>query len=356
MVSELNQLAPTDLLYWGVAIVSLVLIISIGYVVRLYGQHLFKSEQGKFIWSKMVNLLILFVATLFTISYLSESLWMTDALFVLGDSIITPMLIIVLIFSIILAVRFSQVVREVLLASVYQKYNVDISIRATINTLLHYTIVLIIILFALNSLGFSLASLTVFASVLGVGVGFGLKDIMNNFVSGLIILFNRPIKVGDRVVVDGTIIDIEKIQIRNTIGHTRANERIVIPNSYFLQEKFINRSYFEKQLRIHVSVGVTYGSDLKLAISLLEEAVHELKDKKWPNTMGNAKPRVFVEDFRDYDIFLKVWFFIDDQANESEFIIPSDLRLLIYEKFNNKGVSFSFPRQDLFILNKEEQK
>lgn len=355
MFNWLNQLSPSDALYWVSALVLLLLIIAVGWLIKHYGRHLFRTEQGTIIWDKMLNLLVLFSAVIFTFNYLSESDWMMDSLFTLGDSDITPMLILVLVFAVILAVRFSKVLRETILAGVYRKYNVEISIQATINTLLHYSILLFIILFALNSLGFRFGSLTVFASVLGVGIGFGLKDIMNNFVSGLIILFNRPIKVGDRVVVDGNIIDIEKIQIRNTIGRTRANERLVIPNSYFLQEKFINRSYVAKQLRINVDVHAPYGSDLELVTSLLEEAVHELQETKWPDTMGNAEPRVFVEDFRDHDILLKVWFSIEDQANEFEFIIPSDLRYIIYRKFNENGVEFAVPRQEILIVNDEEE-
>lgn len=355
MFDWLDQLNPSDPLYWLAGLVLLLLILAVGWLIKHYGRHLFRTEQGTIIWNKMLNLLILFSAVIFTFNYLSESDWMMKPLFTLGDSDITPMLILVLVFAVILAVQFSKVLRESILARVYRKYNVEISIQATINTLLHYSILLFIILFALNSLGFRFGSLTVFASVLGVGIGFGLKDIMNNFVSGLIILFSRPIKVGDRVVVDDKIIDIEKIQIRNTIGHTRANERIVIPNSYFLQEKFINRSYFEKKLRINVAVGVPYGSDLELATTLLEEAVYELRETKWPDTMENAEPRVFVEEFRDRDILLKVWFFIEDQANEFEFIIPSDLRYIIYRKFNEDGVEFAVPRQEILIINDEEE-
>lgn len=355
MFDWLDQLNPSDPLYWLAGLVLLLLILAVGWLIKHYGRHLFRTEQGTIIWNKMLNLLILFSAVIFTFNYLSESDWMMKPLFTLGDSDITPMLILVLVFAVILAVQFSKVLRESILAGVYRKYDVEISIQATINTLLHYSILLFIILFALNSLGFRFGSLTVFASVLGVGIGFGLKDIMNNFVSGLIILFSRPIKVGDRVVVDDKIIDIEKIQIRNTIGHTRANERIVIPNSYFLQEKFINRSYFEKKLRINVAVGVPYGSDLELATTLLEEAVYELRETKWPDTMENAEPRVFVEEFRDRDILLKVWFFIEDQANEFEFIIPSDLRYIIYRKFNEDGVEFAVPRQEILIIKDEEE-
>lgn len=307
------------------------------------------------IWRKILNWLTLFFLTVFIISYLSETAWMYETLFVLGDANITPILILIVGFSVFIALSLSNLLRETILAGVYTRYNIEISMQATINTLLHYFIVLIVVLFSLNSLGFNLTSLTIFAGVLGVGIGFGLQNVMNNFVSGLIILFDRPIKVGDRVVIDDTIIDIEKIKIRNTIGHTRANERIVIPNSYFLEEKFINRSYSDKTLRITVGLRVPYGTDLHLATELMKEAVHELSENKWVTTMKRPQPKVFVEEFTDYNIQMKIWFWIDDQANEYEFLIPSDVRYLIYDKFNAQGIKFSIPRQDVRFMDDESK-
>lgn len=349
-----NQLTPDDNFYWLVGIVFVVIILIASHTIKYMVYNFVKPEKTKVIWTKIVNWLTLFSVTVFLFSYLSESSWMYETLFVLGDANITPILILIVGFSIVIALSLSNLLRETVLASVYTRYNIEISIQATINTLLHYLIVLIVVLFSFNSLGFNLTSLTVFAGVLGVGIGFGLQNVMNNFVSGLIILFDRPIKVGDRVVIDDTIIDIEKIKIRNTIGHTRANERIVIPNSYFLEEKFINRSYSDKTLRITVGLRVPYGTNLHLATELMKEAVFELSETKWKTTMKRPEPKVFVEEFTDYDIQMKVWFWIDDQANEYEFIIPSDVRYLIYDKFNAQGIKFSIPRQDVRFMNMED--
>jgi len=354
IVNWFNQLTPNDGFYWVMAAVMLVLIILIGNIIKHIGQRFINSKNSQTIWNKIMNWVILFSVTVFAFSYLTQSSWMYEPLFVLGETSITPILILIVVFSIFIGFKLSQILRENILAGVYLKYNIERSMQATINTLLHYVIMLVVLLFALNSLGFNLTSLTVFAGVLGVGVGFGIQNIMNNFISGLIILFDRPIKVGDRVVVDDTIIDIEEIKIRNTIGHTRENERIVIPNSYFLEERFINRSYSDKRLRITVSLSVPYGTDLQLATELMEEAVYELSETKWESTMDNPAPRVFVEEFSDYDIAMKVWFWIDDQANEFEFIVPSDVRYLVYDKFDENDVDFSFPRQNVMLVDEED--
>jgi len=350
-----NQLGQSDFLFWLIAAVLLAAIIGIGYGVKYFGEHLFKSDKAKTIWNKLMNWVILFVVVVFIFTYLPQSSWMYETLFELGNTSITPLLILAVVFSVFIAFKISRTLRSNILPGVYSRYHVEKSVQATINTLLHYSIVTIMLLLALNSLGFSLTSLTVFAGVLGVGVGFGLQNIMNNFISGLIILFDRPIKVGDRVVIDETIIDIERIKIRNTIGHTRANERIIIPNSYFLENRFINRSYSDKRLRIIVSLSVPYETDLHLATELMEGAVYELSRTKWKKTMRHPEPKVFIEEFAEYDITMDVWFWIDDQANEFEFIIPSDVRYLIYNKFKENGVEFSYPRQEVFVLNNKEK-
>nr|WP_244244619.1 mechanosensitive ion channel domain-containing protein [Marinilactibacillus kalidii] len=222
--------------------------------------------------------------------------------------------------------------------------------QATFNTLFQYAVVTIAILVALSSLGFNLTSLTVFASVLGVGIGFGLQNVMSNFISGLVILFERPVKVGDRIIIDDTIADVEEIKMRATIVRTRANERMIIPNSFFLEEKFINRSYADTRLRIAMQVGVSYDSDVKLVKSLLEESIRELKEEKWTSILDEPKPRVFFEDFGESSLDFKVWFWIDEQTDEREFSIPSDLRFKIFEKFNEHDIEIPFPQRDVHMI------
>lgn len=350
----IQNLLDTSTGFWIGATVGLILILIVGYFIKKLGERFINSRRGAYIWSKIMNWAIVFAITIYTFSYLSESQWMYQTIFGLGDTSITPFLVIVIVFAVLVALWLSNAIRNHILPGVYSKYNVERGVQASINTLLHYVIVTVAVLFSLNSLGFNMTSLTVFAGVLGVGVGFGLRNIMNNFISGIIILFDRPIKVGDRVVVDEKITDIEKIKIRNTVVHTRENERMIIPNSYFLEEKFINRSYSSRRIRVTIDVSVPYGEDLRKAIYLIEEAVYELQAEKWNHEMSNPSPQVFVEEFAEYDVAMRLFVWIDNQANELEFVIPSDLRLLIYEKFNENGVEFSNPRHEVMLLSEEE--
>lgn len=290
---------------------------------------------------------------MYIFSFLGESNWMSREIVTIGDTEVTPMLIIVIIFALVVAFKLSNTIRHYLLPPVYDRYEIDRGPRATINTLLHYTIIIVMIAFSLSSLGFNFSSLTVFAGVVGVGVGFGLKNIMNNFISGLIILFDRTIEVGDRVVIDDTFTDIEEIKIRYTIVRTRLNERIIIPNSYFLENKFINRSFTNKRLRVTIEVGVEYGEDLDLAEEELIESIYDLQATKYGRLLSNPLPEVYVENFDEYNVSLVLFFWIDDQAEQAEFVLPSEARKIIYKRFYEAGVSFAFPRQDLFLLNKQ---
>jgi len=345
----------TNIGFWIGAVIGLILILAVGYSLQTFGKRFFTSDRGTYLWSKIMNWVIVFAVVIYTFTYLSESQWMYQTIFELSNTSITPFLIIVLIFAVLIAVWLSHTIRDNILPGVYSKYNVERGVQASINTLLHYSIVLVTLLFSMNALGFNMTSLTVFAGVLGVGVGFGSRNIMNNFISGIIILFDRPIRVGDRVVIDETITDIEKIKIRSTIVRTRQNERMVIPNSYFLEQKFINRSYSSRKIRVAVDIGVTYGEDLRKTIRLIEEAVYELQEEKWEREMSNPDPKVFIEEFGESDIQMKLFVWIDNQGQELEFIIPSDLRLLIYDKFTENNVEFSTPRQDIMLLSEEEK-
>ncbi|MDN6195609.1 MAG: mechanosensitive ion channel, partial [Atopostipes suicloacalis] len=270
-------------------------------------------------------------------------------LFTFGETEISVFLLLTLIFAVFLAFKLSQMIQEFVLPIFYDRYEVDIGSQASINTFSKYFVITLTVLIVLSSIGFDLTSLTVLASVLGVGIGFGLKNVMSNFISGLIILFERPIKVGDRVIVDGTIATVEEIKIRATVVRTRKNERLIIPNAFFLENEFTNRSFNTKKLRVSVNVDVAYGSDVEKVEKLLLECVHELKEEKWSNILEAPKARVFFEEFGDSGLAFSVWFWINSQSNEREFIIPSDLRFKITKKFREHNIEIPFPQQDVHL-------
>ncbi|MCC5896010.1 MAG: mechanosensitive ion channel [Alkalibacterium sp.] len=349
LINGIDTIYTLDVRFWLGAIVGLVLILALRFGFHKALERVVKNERTRLFLETLVNWLTLFAIVIYFFTYFSQTSFIYRTLFIFGDTDITVFLILTVVFSLILAVKISNAIRSYILPTVYDKYGLDRGIQASMNTFFHYLIITIAILIAISSIGFDLTSFTVFASVLGVGIGFGLQNVMSNFISGLIILFERPIKVGDRIIIDGTIADVEEIKLRATIVRTRVHERMIIPNSYFLEEKFVNRSYADTRLRLAVDVGVSYGSDVMLVKKLLKESVIELGEEKWTNILKDPEPRVFFEEFGESSLDFSVWFWIDTQSEEREFRIPSDLRFKIFQKFEEHHIEIPFPQRDVHM-------
>lgn len=348
-----TQIQDNPLFYGLGAIVSVFLILALRYLVLHYIQKATNKKKTAIFFKTIVNWITAFTLIVYLISYFQQSSLLYKTLFTFGETNITLFLLLTLTFASVLAFKLSKMIQDYILPIFYERYEVDIGSQASINTFSKYFIITITILIILSSIGFDLTSLTVLASVLGVGIGFGLKNVMSNFISGLIILFERPIKVSDRVIVDGTIATVEEIKIRATIVRTRKNERLIIPNAYFLENQFTNRSFDSKKLRVSINVGVSYDSDVELVEKLLIESVQELKEEKWPDILDEPKARVFFEEFADSSLNFSLWFWINSQTDEREFLIPSDLRFKIMKKFREENVEIPFPQRDLHLYKKD---
>ncbi|AMB98782.1 hypothetical protein AWM75_01685 [Aerococcus urinaehominis] len=252
----------------------------------------------------------------------------------------------------VLAFKFINAVKRFLLPAIYRRYDIDRGAQATISTLFTYVVIVLVVWITLDQLHFDLTSLSVFAGVVGVGVGFGIQNIMNNFISGLIILFTRPIRVGDRIDIDDVVATVEEIRIRETIVRTRRNERMLIPNSYFLENAFTNRSFADQELRVTANIGVDYDSDLELTKALMIQALKNTQ-RAYPEILDSPEPRVFLTEFADYAINFEMWFWISQQDNEREFIVKSQVYFEINRLFKEHGINFPFPRQDIHLLNQD---
>lgn len=347
----IEKAQDSEISFWVGALIGFAIILIARAGLHAALNKVITQKRLQLFLETIVNWLTLFVLVVYFFMYFSKTSFIYQTLFVFGETKITVFLILAVLFAIILAVKFSKAIREYILPTVYDKYGLDRGLQATMNTFFHYMIITLAVLVSLSSIGFNLTSLTVLASVLGVGIGFGLQNVMSNFISGLIILFERPIRVGDRVIIDDTIADVEEIKIRATVVRTRVNERMIIPNSYFLEEKFVNRSYADRRLRIPVEIGVAYGSDVERVKVLLYESVHELREESWPNIIEQPAPRVFFEGFGDSSLDFTVWFWIDSQSDEREFRIPSDLRFKIFKKFAENEIEIPFPQRDIHVIS-----
>ena len=228
---------------------------------------------------------------------------------------------------------------EIILRS---RTNVSAGSRYTASTLLNYIIIAGGIILALGALGVQWSQLQWLVAALGVGIGFGLQEIVANFISGLIILFEHPIRVGDVVTVgdkDGTV---TKIRIRATTIRDWDGKELLVPNKEFITGRLLNWTLSDSQNRVVIPVGIAYGSDVEEAIRLLYKIVDE-----HPNTLPEPKPSIVFEHFGDNALELTARSFLDGM--EERLVIATDLRTQIYKAFNDAGIVIAFPQRDVHL-------
>ncbi|HEY5674823.1 MAG TPA: mechanosensitive ion channel domain-containing protein [Malonomonas sp.] len=241
-----------------------------------------------------------------------------------------------------LALQASWILQAISDAQILTRRRVDRGVRDAVKKLIHYAVVLIGFLFALSLLGLGLQNFVVLLGAFGVGIGFGLQDIVNNFLSGLILLFERPIKVGDGILIDGEYGTVTRIGLRSTIVESLDNAELIVPNSQIISQKVTNWTLSNRRVRITLPVGVAYGSDLEKVLSILTEAGAE-----HPDVLQEPKPTALFLQFGNssLDFELRVW--IKNVDNRPR--IKSDLLLYIDRRFREADVEIPFPQQDIHL-------
>jgi potassium efflux system protein len=244
--------------------------------------------------------------------------------------------------TIILAKQLPAVLEIILL----QRSEMSAASRYTVTTLSTYTIVTLGAILIFSTLGVDWSKLQWLVAALGVGIGFGLQEIVANFISGIIILFERPIRVGDVVTVGDTDGKVTRIRIRATTIRNWDGKELLVPNKEFITGRLLNWSLSDQTTRILILVGIAYGSDVRKAISLLEEAARE-NDR----VMEDPEPSVIFEAFGDSALNMVLRCFIESPDGRMGLI--SSLNESINEKFNNAGISIAFPQRDIHLKASE---
>jgi small-conductance mechanosensitive channel len=236
----------------------------------------------------------------------------------------------------------SWVVQGVLLEHVFPKRRVQIGVQLALSRLVHYALVLVGFLFALGVLGVNFRNITIIGGALGVGIGFGLQGIVNNFVSGLVLLFERPIKVGDWVQLGEQWGEIARIGLRATVVRTFDRSEIVVPNADLVSNQVTNWTLTDRYMRIRLMVGVAYGSDIPLVIQTLKEVALDN-----PMVLSNPAPQILFMQFGEssLDFELRIW------INEIDNMVPvrSELNQEIDRRFREAGIEIAFPQRDLHL-------
>ncbi|WP_272698957.1 mechanosensitive ion channel family protein [Desulfovibrio sp. Fe33] len=199
------------------------------------------------------------------------------------------------------------------------------------------------VLLALSGMGIDLTSLAIFSSALGVGIGFGLQTIISNYVAGVILLMDRSIKPGDTIEVGGVYGVVSGVYGRFSSVKTRDGKEYLIPNEHFVTNEVINWTYSDSDVRLRIPVGISYGSDVNKAMSLMEESTKGLK-----RILASPQPRALLMEFGDSSVNLELRCWIADAADGVS-NIKSDVLLRIWNSFHENGIEFPFPQRDVLL-------
>jgi small-conductance mechanosensitive channel len=232
------------------------------------------------------------------------------------------------------AIRF--IFREELLS----RFNLSRGLPELFSSMLHYLLLLLVFFFAVNAGGVELNKFTVLTGALGVGVGFGLQNIVNNFISGLILQFERPIHIGDVLDVDGTTGKVTRIGIRSSTVKTFQGAEVIIPNGNFISGKVINWTLSESLRRVDLPVGVAYGSDVKLVSKLLNQAATAHED-----VLTSPAPAVYFKEFADSSLNFEAQFWVMQESNTVK--VKSEVALVAMQLLDSAGIEIPFPQRDL---------
>lgn len=261
----------------------------------------------------------------------------------IGDTKISFTFLLYLLLSVMLVFFLATKVKQILVNRILSRTKMDMGVTQSIGTIVRYLIIVLGLVIIFQSAGLDLSALSVLAGALGVGIGFGLQTIFNNFVSGLIILFERPIKVGDRVQVEDVSGDVVRIAARATTIITNDNISIIIPNSEFVSSRVINWSHNDRMIRFRIPVGVSYQEDPeKIKKLLLEVAAAN------PNVLNSPSADVIFAEFGDSSLNFELWVWTIKLINRPK-QLQSQLYYAIFQKFKEHNIEIPFPQRDLHI-------
>jgi len=271
--------------------------------------------------------------------------------FTVGSLKIIPIRIIIAIIALTILLAISRWFRARLELSWLLRTNMDRGAREAVATISGYIGVAIALLVSLSITGVEFGNLAIIAGALSVGVGFGLQNIVNNFVSGLILLFERPIKTGDWIVVGNTEGYVKRISIRSTQIQTFDRADVIVPNSELISGQVTNWMLRDVSGRITLSVGVAYGSDTNLVKDLLHKVAEQnplvVKDGRVP------EPRVLFMSFGDSALLFELRVFIENIDQRLQ--VSSELNFAIDEIFREHNIQIPFPQRDIHIKNDNDQ-
>jgi len=268
--------------------------------------------------------------------------FMNFKLFEINRTAITPSSIAMFFIVIGVFALASRLLQRMVRSQIFSRTRIDEGIQYTLTRISHYVIMIIGAVVAFQFIGIDLTGLAIIVGFLSVGIGFGLQNITSNFVAGLILLLERPIKVGDRVMVGNQEGDVLEIKMRSTTIRTLNNIAVIVPNSEFVSSKLENWSYGDQKVMVDIDVGVAYGADLETVIRSLREVAEE-----HPDVLKNPPPDVSHRGFGDSAWNMRLGIWLEHPRNHPR--VRSDINCAIVRKFRQNGVEIPFPQRDLHM-------
>lgn len=242
----------------------------------------------------------------------------------------------------LIVIGFGRWVRGITFRWIFLRIH-DLGVRHSLSVFLQYAIVLIGLLIVLRLIGLDLTTFAVFAGAVGVGIGFGLKEIANNLVSGLLLLLERPLRSGDIVKIGDNEGTVSEIGVRAVTMKTFDNMEVIIPNSAVVSNSFTNWTHSDTIVRTVLMVGVSYDAEPERAKDILEGVV-----ANHPAIVGEPPPWVLLWEFADSAIEFRVQYYVDVNRH-SLLITRSEVNFAIWQALKKAGTRIPYPQHDLYV-------
>jgi small-conductance mechanosensitive channel len=269
--------------------------------------------------------------------------FLSRRLFTIGDSDVTMSSILVSIGILLGSWLLARFVRRVVIARLLGGTHLDAGVRYAIGRVLGYVIVALGVLIAVQALGIPTTTLAVFGGALGVGLGFGLQDLVKNFAAGLVLLMDRSIKVGDRIVLGGVTGDVVEIRARATIVKTNDDVHLIVPNANLISDTITSWTFRTRELRVRIPVGVGYGSDpQEVEAALLEAAA------RTDGVLKSPEPKVWFTAFGESSLDFTLLCWTSDLIHRPG-MLESRLRFRVHEALTARKIEIPYPQRDLHI-------
>jgi small-conductance mechanosensitive channel len=243
-----------------------------------------------------------------------------------------------------LSVKVARLVRVVLEEDALPRMSLPRGVPAAISIAANYLVLLIGFGFALSAAGLDPGRVTLLAGALSVGIGFGLQTIVNNFVSGLILLFERPVQIGDVIAVGGVMGQVRRIGIRSSTIAVGDGAELIVPNADLISNQVLNYTLSSAQRRLEVKVGVAYGSDPTQVLTLLEQAAKSL-----PDILQSPSPLATFTGFGPSSLDFTLWGWTDRQDGAAT--VRSQLAIAVHDVLRNAGIAIPFPQVDVHVVS-----